>query len=226
MKTLQVLGIAALSFAALFLIAKIMGKKQLSQLEFIDYVVGISIGSTAAQMSADTSTPFYHYLISMGVYLALDVLITLISRKTFKLKGFFKGMPLVLINDGKLLYENLKKSKLDINELLALCRIKNYFNINDIAFCIFETNGEISVLPKSHATPVVSGDMNIKKEHPNLSIDFIIDGAIISHALREAGKSKAWLLEKLKEKNAYKLEDIALVNFDIQKDDIAVYFKN
>jgi uncharacterized membrane protein YcaP (DUF421 family) len=226
MEVLAVLGTSLLSFAALFVIAKLMGKKQIAQLEYIDYIIGISIGSIAAQMAVDTSTPFYHYLIAMGIYLVIDIIITLVSRKSFLLKKVFKGRPILLIDDGKLLYNNLKKSKLDLNELLALCRSKNYFDINDIAFCIFENNGQISILPKSHATPLASGDMNIKKERPKLSVEFIIDGIIISEALKQTNKNKAWLLDKLNQKSAQNIQDIALASYDVQNDDIIVFFKN
>lgn len=222
---LNVFFTAALSFVALFIIAKIMGKKQISQLDFIDYAVGISIGSIAAQMATDASIPFYHYLAAMSIYMLLDIIVAYLSVKSIWFRKIFRGKHVLLINDGKLLYENLSKSKLDLSELLAMCRAKDYFNINDIAFCIFETNGDISILPKSHATPLVSGDMNISTKRPYLSIDFILDGQIIDNAIKQAGKTKAWLLDKLKEKSADNLENIALVNYNIEKDDISIYYK-
>lgn len=221
---LQVFFTASLSFAALFLIAKLMGKNQISELNFVDYAVGISIGSIAAQMATDRETPFYHFLIAMSLYMLFDLIIALISLKSFKLKKILRGTPLILINDGRLEYQNLKKSKLDINEFLAMCREKNYFDINDVAYCIYETNGELSILPKSHATPLVSGDINISKPRPNLSVDLIIDGQIIDNALIQCGKTQEWLTERLNSEKA-EIEKIALANYNEQTDDIKIYFK-
>ncbi len=220
-----VLFTASLSFAALFLIAKLMGKNQISELNFVDYAVGISIGSIAAQMSIDNEIPFYHYLAAMFIYFLFDMVISYISLKSLKMKKLLRGTPQILINDGKLEYENFKKNRLDINEFLAMCREKNYFDINDIAYCIYETNGEISILPKSHATPLVSGDMNISKARPSLTADMVIDGQIIDKALEKEGKTADWLLNKLKSKNA-DLDNIALANYNKQNDDVIIFFKN
>jgi uncharacterized membrane protein YcaP (DUF421 family) len=221
---LQILFTSATSFITLFIIAKLMGKKQISELSFVDYVVGISIGSISAAMAVDSETPFYHFLIAMAIYLLFDYIISLLSIKSIVMKNFLRGAPVLLIYDGRLQYENLKKSMLDINEFLALCREKNFFDINDIAYCVYETNGGISILPKSHASPILAGDMNLAGKRPALSIDFIIDGQIMDKALKQAGKKREWLLEKLKNKNV-KVEDVALANYVKQKDDIVVYFK-
>jgi len=223
---IRVLLTATLSFVVLFIISKLMGKKQIAQLDFVDYVVGISIGSIAAQMSVDGDIPYYHFITAMAIYLVLDIMITFFSRKSTFFRKIFKGKPIILIYDGKLIYKNIKKSKLSINDFLSLCRKKDYFNINDISYCVFETNGELSILPNSYATPIVSGDMDIKKSPPNLSIDFIIDGKIIDNALKQVGKTKSWLQDKLKSKSVEKVNNIALAIYNNQNDDVKLFFKN
>ena len=107
---MRVILTATSSFLALFIIAKIMGKKQIAQLEFVDYVVGISIGSIAAQMAVDSQIPQYHFLIAMALYAALDFIINLLSRKSIKIRKLLQGTPLILVYNGKLNYENLVKS--------------------------------------------------------------------------------------------------------------------
>lgn len=226
MEVIRVFLTAASSFLSLFIIAKIMGKKQIAQLEFVDYVVGISIGSIAAQMAVDSEIPHYHFLIAMGLYAALDFLANLLSRKSIKLRKFLKGKPLVLVYDGKLDYQNLVKSKLDINEFMALCREKDFFDINDIAYCLFETNGQVSILPKKEASPTTCGDLNLEKEPPALSIDFIMDGRIIEPALKEAGKDKKWLLQKLNIKDEEEIKSIALATYDRKNDTVIAHKKN
>lgn len=221
----NVLFTASISFITLFIISKIMGKKQISQLDFVDYVVGISIGSIAAQMTVDNEIPYYHFILAMAVYMILDLMISFLSVKSITLKKLFRGKPDILIEDGKLVYKSLKKNNLDINEFLAMCRKKDYFDINDIAYCIYETNGQISILPKSHATPLISSDMNISKSKPALSTDLIIDGKIIIKALENANKTQKWLIDKLNSKNA-DLNNVAIATYNKQNDDIIIYYKN
>lgn len=118
-----------MAFAILFIISKILGKKQVAQLEFSDYVVGISIGSIAAAMAVEPDIPFYHFIIAMVLFGGLDLFLTLIARKSNFLKSAIKGRPLIIIEDGKLNFKNIKKSKLDLNEIMAQCRNKGYFYI-------------------------------------------------------------------------------------------------
>lgn len=221
---MRVILTATSSFLALFIIAKIMGKKQIAQLEFVDYVVGISIGSIAAQMAVDSQIPQYHFLIAMALYAALDFIINLLSRKSIKIRKLLQGTPLILVYNGKLNYENLVKSKLDLNQFLSMCREKNFFDVNDIAYCIFETDGQLSILPKENASPTTCGDMNLDKEKSSLSIDFIMDGRIIENALKEAGKNKKWLLSKLG-MSEEEVKSVALASYDKKNDDVIAHYK-
>ncbi len=217
---------ATISFFFLFIIAKIMGKKQIAQLDFIDYIIGISLGSIAAQMSFDTEIPMYYFLIAMSIFALLEIFVSLIGRKSSILKNVIVGKPVFLVQDGKLLYKNIKKTKLTINEFLSLCREKNYFDINDIAYCIFETSGKISVLPKSGATPVVAENINIKLPPATLSSDVILDGEIIQATLDDLNKTKDWLYEKLRIKDEQAVEAIALATYDELKDTFYVHPKD
>lgn len=153
-----------MAFAILFIISKILGKKQVAQLEFSDYVVGISIGSIAAAMAVEPDIPFYHFIIAMVLFGGLDLFLTLIARKSNFLKSAIKGRPLIIIEDGKLNFKNIKKSKLDLNEIMAQCRNKGYFYIENISYCIFETSGDFSVLPKSKSRPLIAKDLGIPEE--------------------------------------------------------------
>lgn len=221
---LRVLFTASLSFIALFITAKVMGKKQISQLDFVDYAVGISIGSIAAQMAIDPEIPFYHFLIAMAIYVIIDLLLNLISRKFVKLKAFIKGKPLILIENGKLNYENLKNSKLDLNELLSLCREKNHFNIFEIAYCIFETNGKLSIMPKGAFSPPKMQNLNLQADKPELSKDVIMNGKIIEKALKEIKKDKEWLFKKLNLKNENEINNIVLAAYDKKTDEINKFY--
>lgn len=217
---------AILSFVVLFLLSKILGKKQVAQLEFNDYVIGISIGSIAAQMAIDPDVPYYHFIIAMVIFAVLDYLISIISRRATLLKSVFKGKPLILIEAGKFNYSNLKKSKLDLNEVMSQCRIQGYFDLGEIAFCIFETSGNFSILPKSHAREIKAGDLKLPKVTPSLSNDLVVDGQIVDAALKKANKNQQWLFAQCKITNKKQLKNILLATYNSQKKEISLHFKN
>lgn len=226
MDALDILFTSALSFVALFIIAKLLGKKQVGELDFIDYVVGISIGSIAAEMATNTADkPFYDYLISFAVYFLLTLIIDILSTKTNLLKKFFKGSPLVIIKDGKIDYEQLKKSKLDINDIISLAREKNYFNFDDIAYGIFETNGTLSILPKSNLQPLVSEDLNLHKPKTTLPQNVVVDGQVSKFALKFLEKDTTWLYDRLNIKTKKDLKNILLAVYNIDEDNFVIHLK-
>lgn len=221
---------SVVAFVYLFIISKMLGKKQIAQLEFIDYAVGISLGSIAAEMSTDADKPFYYYLIAMTIFFLLAILVAIIGRKTPFLKRLLKGKPATLIYDGKIRYDELKKSKIDVNDLLSLLREKNYFDINDVAYAIFEPSGKISVLPKGNHRPVVIED--ISKEIPTAKIQpakltniLVVDGRISFSGLKEAKKDKAWLLNKLELSSETELKSIILATYDNKTDELHIHYK-
>ena len=216
---------STISFLYLFLVTKIMGKKQIAQLSFLDYVIGISLGSIAAEMSTDAERPLYHFLIAMAIYLVLDITLTLIARKGTILKKIIRGRPLILIEEGKINYRNLMQSKLDINDLLSLCRSKGYFDLRDVAYCIFETSGEVSVLPAPGAVVAKSTELGVTPPFPSLSKDVIEDGKLVEQALSQIGKDSVWLLERLGLESAEKIKKIALATYYAETDDLKVHYK-
>lgn len=209
----------------LFFVSKILGKKQIAQLEFIDYVMGISIGSIAAEMATDTGeTPFYFYLIAMTVFFIVDLAITFVGRKGPALKHFFKGRPITVIYDGKFDYENLKVSKLDVNDVLALCREQGYFDIAQVAYAVFETSGKLSVLPKSPYKQVTAEDMGVKLPPASLPCILVVDGKISYSGLNEINKTAEWLKAKtdLDDKT---MKNVLLATYDNESDEVNVQLK-
>lgn len=213
------------SVAYLFIISKLMGKKQIAQLEFVDYVMGISIGSISAEMATDVGeTPFYYYLIGMTVFFLFDLLVSFLGRKGPALKHFFKGHPETIIYKGQFVYKALKKSKLDINEVLALCREKGYFNICDVEFAVFETSGNLSIMPKAEQKPLVVEDMGITPSKPQLPYYLIIDGHVSFSTLTELKKDIKWLYKRCKiDKKS--LKKVLFASYDDKADKINIQFK-
>lgn len=212
------------AFVSLFFIAKILGKKQIAELTFCDYVVGISLGSISAEWAIDDGDkPWYIYALAILAFFALSLVIDFAERKSPFLKKLFKGSPIVLISDGEIDYVNLKKSKLDVNALLGMCRVAGYFDIDDVAYAVFETGGELSILPRSDRRPATTGELNVKTDKARLVLPFVIDGIVFDDALKRAGKSREWLLKKLRDED---VKRVLLACYDPFKDDISVRIKN
>ncbi len=187
------------SIIFLFLLTKIMGAKQISQLTFFDYIIGISIGSIVGILAVDRDIHYMHPLVSMTAYALTDVLISVIARKSIKARRIFDGTPTVVIYDGKIIRQNMKKMHYDINELLSMCRIKGYYNVADIYCAILETNGDLSVLPRSEKRPVQPNDLNLAPAQESMVANVIIDGKVMANNLKGIGRNEQWLMKKLKE---------------------------
>ncbi len=214
------------SFCFLFIISKILGKKQIAQLEFIDYVVGISLGSIAAEWAFADDRPFYYYAVAMAMFFLLAFLITIIGRKNTFLKRLFKGKPITLIYEGKILSHNLDKSKIDVNDLLSMLREKGYFDPNDVAYAIFETSGQLSVLPKGSQKPVVLQDIDKQSVKPSSLTDvLVVDGVVSKSGLNQIGKTVEWLLLKLKLEKESELKKIILATYDDKTNKVNVHYK-
>lgn len=223
----KVLIFSTVSVVYLFFVSKLLGKKQIAQLSFIDYVLGISIGSISAEMATDISdTPIWYYLIGVTVFFLFDVVVSFFEKKSPMLKGFFRGKPTVLIYEGKIDFDNLKKSGLLVNDLIALCREKGFFEIGDIAYAIFETSGELSVLPKGTKRPVVAEDFdNISPSPAQLPLHMVVDGKISFSSLTQLQKDTKWLFKKLNISSKKQLSRIALADFDPQTNQTIIHLK-
>ena len=221
----KVLLFAALSYVTLFVISKLLGKKQLAELDFIDYVTGISIGSIAAEMATETEMPFYYYLIAMGIFFLFDLAVTLLGRKANFFKRFLRGVPLVLIDKGEVDFAALNKSKIDFYDLVGLAREQGYFDLEDIEYAIFETNGELSILPTDEARPVKREDVSGIPSEPAQMVNYVVvDGQISGYALKQLNRDKKWLRSKLAEEDV-ELSKVLYATYDELTDELVTTYK-
>lgn len=213
-----------ISLITLFLITKLMGKKQISELSLFDYVMGISIGNFAAEITTNMDNQFINGIVAIVLFGVVAYIISKITMKSIKLRRFFMGVPTIIIQNGKLLENGLKKAKIDVNDLLEECRTNGYFDLSEIEFAIMEANGNVSFLPKGENKPLTVKDMNLKAEKQGLCANVIIDGKIMDKNLSNINKNKKWLDNELKVKGK-KYEDILLGTVDIN-DKLVLYFRN
>lgn len=215
---------SVVTIVVLFLLAKVMGKKQISQLNLFDYIVGITIGSVAADISLDLNKSFLDGVICMLVFGLTGALVSYVTLKSIKLRRFFTGTPSIIIENGKIIEEGLKKVKFDINDLMEELRGAGYFNIDEVAYAVMETNGKISFLPKDEEKPVTKKDMDLKIIPSSLVANIIIDGKIMMNNLKAMNKDEKWLSHELKVLGYKDLDEILLATLD-SNDKIMVYKK-
>lgn len=201
------------SFFALFLITKLMGHKQISQLDFFDYVTGITIGSIAAEMATELEQP-WKPLIAMILYGIVTVLLSIITNKAPKLRKYLNGSPVILLDNGKLYRENLAKAKLDLNEFISMCRQQGYFDLSNIQTAIFEYNGSLSILPVSSHRPATPQDFQLTPQQEFLFTPLIMDGYVLEQSLHRMGLNSEWLDKQLRHHDIHSAQDVFLAVCD------------
>ena len=224
---LYLLITASVSFVALFIIAKLLGKRQIAQLEFVDYIIGISIGSIIAEMATDVNDkPIYYYLIAVGIYFLFDLVINFLGRKTPWLKHILKGKPLTIIYEGTINFKNLKKSKMSVNDIISLAREQGYFDLSDIYCAVLENSGHLSIMPLGTKRPTVAEDLDIKIEPAELPLYVVCDGRVSYSSLSELKKDEEWLNKKLCLDNGKTIKDVLLAIYNEEDDKMQVHYKN
>ena len=208
------LCLAALgSFVALFLVAKFIGHKQIAQLDFFDYITGITIGSIAAEMATELEKP-WKPLTAMVIYGVITLLLSVISNKFTRTRKYLNGTPTIIMDHGKLYRENLKKAKLDLSEFMVMCRQQGYFDLTTIQTAVFEYNGNLTILPVSDQRPVTPKDMNLMPKQELLFTELIMDGHILEDNLKRMGLDLTWLDKQLKQHNVNSVKDVFLAVCD------------
>ena len=213
MDFLRVLITAPLSIVTLFFLSKLIGNKQISNLNIFDYINGITIGSIAAEMATCQLDDLPDIAIALLTYSGVVILLSVLSQKSAKLRRFFTGKTIVLYDRGKLYKKNLRTSKLDFNEVLASLRNKGYFNLDEIESIFLEQNGAISVLPKDRNRPATPDDFKIRVHQSRPELVVIMDGRIMHRNLKSTGNNKDWLIKRLEEQHK-KLEEVFMAMCD------------
>lgn len=201
------------SFAVLFLSAKLIGHKQIAQLDFFDYITGITIGSIAAEMATELEEP-WKPMIAMVIYGGITLALSLISSRFPRSRKYLNGTPTILMDHGKLYYENLKKARLDLSEFLVLCRQQGYFDLTTIQTAIFEYNGKLTILPVITQRPVTPQDLDLNLDQELIFTELIMDGRILEDNLHRMGLDRTWLDKQLKQRHISSAKEVFLAVCD------------
>ena len=219
MDILYVIFLSVFSLVVLFLLTKLIGYRQMSEMSMFDYISGITIGSIAAEMATALDSSFLEPLTAMIVYGLLTAFLAFITGKNMKIRRF------ILFNDGHLYEGNFKKGHIDLSEFLVQCRLNGFFDLKELQTAILEENGRISFLAKSEHRPASPSDLNLSPDKEWLLPTYIMDGKILYENLLHSGKDEEWLRKQLSAHGCKRLSDIFLATGN-QQNTLNVYFKN
>lgn len=215
---------AVFSLITLFLITKMIGKRQVSELSLFDYVISISIGNFAAEMTMNLDSQVLNGFVSVLIFGLIATIVGILTTKSILLRRFLMGTPTIIIQDGKFVVKNLKKIKFDMNDFLETARSAGYFDVSQIKYAIMEANGKVSFLPKEEYQQVTVKDMNLKPSKQGLCSNVIIDGKIMINNLKNINKDIKWLNKELKVKGCNDYKNILLATVDINEK-LMIFYK-
>jgi uncharacterized membrane protein YcaP (DUF421 family) len=203
-----------LSFFSIFIIARILGRQQVAELTFHEYINGITFGSIAAALATDLDGKSWPHLVGLILFGALTYLMSYISMKSRRAAKFLQGEPVLVVQDGHILEKNLSKFNYTVDELTHLLRKKDTFNITDVKYAILETTGELSVLKIAGKENVKVEDLNLSVKQEELVTDIIVTGNIVYENLGKRNVSSKWLLSQLKMMGVKDIKDIYYATLD------------
>ncbi|MGM9618840.1 MAG: DUF421 domain-containing protein [Oscillospiraceae bacterium] len=221
MEVLTIVLTTLLSLVAMFLLTKLMGHKQVYQMTMFDYVVGITIGSIAAELATELEKP-WQPLLAMVLYAVVAFLISVVTNHSRTVRKQISGTPVVLLDNGKLYRESFRKAKMDLDDFLCACRTEGYFDLSQIQTALLEHNGRVSILPTVGTRPATPADLHVQPPQEFLMTPVIMDGEIQWDALTHLGVDETWLRRSLERKRGGKPEEVFLALCDRDRE-LTVY---
>lgn len=198
---------------ALFILTKVLGKTQISQLTAFDFIAAIVLGELVGNALFDEKAGIKEIGFVVLIWGVILYIIEMITQKYKGSRHFLEGKPALIIHKGELMYEEMRRNKIDINEVQQLLRGKDVFAIQDVEYAVYETNGEMSVVKKPHLETPTLADMKIVPKKAELAVSLINDGEIIYDNLAEIDKTENWLKNELRKQKYDDLQDIFYAEF-------------
>ncbi|MGI5921542.1 MAG: YetF domain-containing protein [Syntrophomonadaceae bacterium] len=207
---------SAVSFLAVLVYARILGKQQMSQMTFYDYITGITIGSIAASITVEPKSQMWLLVLALTVFVFLDYISGVITERSRPLRKIVEGEPTILIHNGKIMEHNMRKARYNMENLMMQLREKDVFNIDDVDFAILETDGRLTVLKKPSKRMLTPQDLGIATSYEGLSSELIVDGEIIYQNLMQNNLDEEWLITQLKARGYNSPANITYASLDPQ----------
>lgn len=203
-----------LVFVGLLVLTRILGKTQVGQLTFYEYVSGITIGSLAANIAAADPDKVWSHYYDLIVFVALTYLISLVTIKSRPLRKLIDGSPTIVIENGLILQENMRKLRYDLDELHGHLRQQGVLDPTEVQYAILETTGDLSVIKKTDYQPLTKSDFNLHMPDPAFPVELIMDGVIIERNLHRQNYSREWLNEQLAAQGIFDISEVTYAGLD------------
>lgn len=203
-----------LAFVTLFVVARLLGKQQLSQLTFYEYITGITMGDIAASIAIDAGRSPLYYMLALVAFAILTLGTGVITEKSRPLRKLIEGEPVVLVHNGKILEHNMAKSGYNMENLMMQLRERDAFDIREVEFAIAETDGYLTVLKKSQNRPVTPADLGVDTKYEGVPSEIIVDGQVIHQNLKQNHLDEAWLIARLQSMGYNSPQDIPYASLD------------
>ncbi|HQA08481.1 MAG TPA: DUF421 domain-containing protein [Syntrophomonadaceae bacterium] len=214
MEYMTVLFRTVLAFGTLFVVARLLGKQQLSQLTFYEYITGITMGDIAASIAIDSGRSPLYYMFALVAFAIITFGMGVITEKSRPLRKLIEGEPVVLVHNGKILEHNMAKSGYNMENLMMQLRERDAFDISEVEFAIAETDGYLTVLKKSQNRPVTPADLGIDTKYEGVPSEIIVDGEVIHQNLKQNHLDEAWLIARLNSLGYNNPKEIAYASLD------------
>ncbi|HYF92028.1 MAG TPA: DUF421 domain-containing protein [Symbiobacteriaceae bacterium] len=190
---------AVVTFVSLLIFTRLLGKTQIAQLTYFEWVTGITIGSIGGVLTTDLSIRPWPVFVGLAVWVALVMLTQYIALKSRWTGKMLDGEPVVVVHNGQILEKSLAQVRMRVGELNSLLREKNVFDISTVEAALLEPHGKLSVLLRSQERPVTPKDLKIPTAYEGLGVELVVDGEVMEQNLRRMGLNRAWLLDRLRE---------------------------
>lgn len=201
-------------YTAVVAVMRIMGKRQIGELQPFELVIAIMLSELAAVPMQETGTPLIHGLIPILTLMFLEIFLSYITLKSRGFRKLVCGTASILIQHGQVVEEELRSQRFNLDDLMEELRLSGYLNISDIEYAILENSGKLSIIPKSANSPVTRKDLNLSQTEEMLPIALVLDGELNDSNLKYIGQDKDWLLSKLSEYSINRIEDAFIVMLD------------
>lgn len=215
-ETLVVFVRGIIGFFTLLILTRFLGKQQISQLSFFDYVLGITIGSIAASLTTDLSSKAWPQWIGLLTWTGAVLVMQVLTLKWRRASKYIDGESTVVVMNGKIMENVMKKMRYRASDLMEQLRNKGVFDLSQVEFAILETNGQLSVQKKSQEQPVTPKDLNIPTGYKGISTELIYDGVIFDQNLQQVQLDRRWLEEELKKQGINDISQVFLAMLNTQ----------
>jgi len=209
-------------YISLFIVTKLLGRMTITQITLFDFMSALVLGDLVGNALYNEDIKMKEIIFTIFFWGFLVYIVQFMTQKSFRLRTLLEGSPSIVIHEGKVCYNELKKHRLDLSELQHMLRTKDAFSVSEVEYAILETDGSLSILKKSDYAAPTKSDHNMPNQPPVLPITLISDGQLLKENLKHSGMNETWLQQELNKKGIRKYSEVLLAEWKKKKSTLYV----